>query len=206
MKKIKKLIAENWKQLNLLTLLAPFIFAACITYFLLSDQVAGMEGIGPHMFKQILEKVAFYILVPAIVFAYLRFCITRSMFFLWLTGILGILICREIHWDWSHHGVYILLAIAMFIGYIFYDKLRPQISSSTFINLFIVAVLCYFIANFLLDQNWARISRAYRSDIRFRKSLEEFMEILGHAIMAAIVFFTPANKNEKHLSNSEDHS
>lgn len=192
--KIKDLFKENWQQLNLLSLLTPFLFAGCIVYFLLSDQVAQAEDMGPNTFKVVLEKVAFIILVPAVIVAYLRFCIERSVFFLWLSAIIGSFICREVHWDWAGNGVFVLLGILMIIGYIFYDKLRPQITSSAFINLFVTAIVCYFIASFLLDHNWARISKEYRSDISFRKSLEEFMETLGHSIIALIVFLTPVIK------------
>lgn len=195
--KINDLFKENWAKLNLLSLLTPFVFAGCITWFLLSDQVANAEGIGPNTFKALLEKVAFFILVPAALFAYLRFCIERSLFFLWFLAIIGSLICREIHWDWAGSGVFILLGLLMLIGFIFYDKLRPQVNSSAFINLFVTAIICYFIACFLLDQNWAQISKEYRSDIRFRKSLEEFMETLGHSIIASLVFFTPAIPEKK---------
>ena len=195
--KIKELVKENWEQLNLLTLLTPLIFAACITGFLLCDRVANSGRFGPNTFKMILENVAFYILVPAVITSYLRFCIERSTFFLWLTAILTSLLCREIHWDWTRSGIFVILSLLMIIGFIFYDKLRPQITSSAFINLFVAAVICYFIASFLLDQNWARIPKTYRSDIRFRKSLEEFMEILGHSTMALIVLLTPAGKKGK---------
>ena len=194
MDKLKKLIKENWEQLNLLSLLTPLFFAGGITYFLLCDQTRIEEEIGPNTFKVILESVAFYILVPAAVFAYLRFCVERSWFFLWFSFLLGILICREVHWDWTSKGVYILLAILALVGYFYYDKLRPQVNSSLFVNLFVVAIVSYFISEFLLDHNWARIPKHFRDDIKFKKSLGEFMEVFGHSMMFVIVFLTPALK------------
>lgn len=195
--KIKDLFKENWQELNLLSLLTPFLYVGCMSAFLLSDQIKHIPGISPAFFKVILENVAFYILIPALVFSYLRFCIERSLFFLWFTGILASFICREIHWDWAGGGVFALLAVLMVIGFIFYDKLRPQINSRVFINLFVVAILAYVIANLFLDQGWAKIPKTFRSDIKFRKSLEEFTEVFGHAMMAAIVFFTPALERKK---------
>ena len=189
--KIKGLFKENWEQLNLLILLTPFIYAGCISWYLLSDTVANGR-FGPDTFKGILEMVAFYILVPTALIAYYRFCIERSRFFLWFLAIILALLCREVHWQWTGGGVFVMLGALMLVGYIFYDKLRPQISSSAFINLFVTAILCYFIANLLLDQNWAQISKEFRSDIKYKKSLEEFMEILGHATIALIVLLTPA--------------
>lgn len=190
--KIKDLFKENWEKLNLLSLLTPFFFVACMTWFLLSDQISFIEGMSPNFFKAILENVAFYILIPALVISYLRFCIEKSWFFLWLTGIIASFTCREIHWDWAGGGVFVLLAILLVVGFIFYDKLRPQITSRVFINLFVVGILGYVIANFFLDQGWAGIPKSFKSEISFRKSLEEFTEIFGHSMMAAIVFLTPA--------------
>ena len=189
-KKIKGLFKENWEQLNLLILLTPFMYAGCISWYLLSDTVA-QGHFGPDTFKGILEKVAFYILVPASLIAYYRFCIERSRFFLWFLAIILTLLCREVHWKWTGGGVFAMLGVLMLVGYIFYDKLRPQISSSAFINLFVAAILCYFVANLLLDQNWVQISKEFRSDIKYKKSLEEFMEILGHTTIALIVLLTP---------------
>ncbi len=196
MEKVKSLIRENFGQLNLIVLLTPFIFAGCISWYLLSDTVAN-GPFGPDTFKAILEKVAFYILVPTALIAYYRFCIERSRFFLWFLAIILALLCREVHWKWTSGGVYAMLGLLMLIGYIFYDKLRPQISSSAFINLFVTAILCYFIANLLLDQNWARVSKEFRHDINYKKSLEEFMEVLGHVTIALIVLLTPALVREK---------
>jgi hypothetical protein len=194
MEKFKKLFAENWRQFNLFTLFAPLAFTAGITYFLLCDQTAVAEGIGPNTFKVILESVAFYILVPAVVVAYLRFCVERSLFFLWFACLIGTLLCREVHWDWTNKGVFIMLGALALLGYLYYDKLRPQINSRVFVNFIIVVVISYFISEFLLDHNWIRIPKHYRSDIKFRKSLGEFMEVFGHAMLFAIVILTPALK------------
>jgi len=196
-KKIKELIDYNWKELNLATLMLPLLFAGGITWFLLSDMVVNMEGMSRDYFKGILENIAFYILIPALIISYLRCCIERSVFFFWFSFFIGSLICREIHWDWTTRGVYILLVILMIIGYFAYDKLKPQITSTTFINLFIIALFTYFISAMILDQNWGRIPKTFRSDIKFRKSLEEFMEILGHFLIALIVIMTPVFKKEK---------
>ena len=194
MEKLKKMIEENWRQLNLLSLLAPLAFVAGISYFLLCDQTRVAEGIGPNTFKVALESVAFYVLVPAAVLAYLRFCVERSWFFLWFFCIVGTLICREVHWDWTSKGVYVMLAVLGVLGYLFYDKLRPQIISSVFVNIFVVLVISYFISEFLLDHNWIRIPKHYRHDIKFRKSLGEFIEVFGHSMIFAIVILTPALK------------
>jgi len=197
--KIKKIVTKSWKEFNLLTLFTPLMLAGGIVLFLLSDSVAHMEGIGPNTFKVALENIAFLILVPAILISYLRFCIERSLFFLWFTSILFSLFCREVHWDWASNGIYVLLILLMFIAIIFYEKLEPQISSSAFINLFIAGILCYSISNFLLDHNWLQISKEYRSDIKFRKSLEEFIETGGHSIMAMITLLTPALTSKKSI-------
>lgn len=199
-KKIKELAAYNWKKLNLAILLLPLMFAGGITYFLLSDTVLNMEGMSREFFKGILENIAFYILVPALIISYLRCCIERSAFFLWFTFFIGALLCREVHWDWSTSGIYIMLVLLMVIGYFFYDKLKPQISSTVFINIFIIAILTYFISAMILDQNWGRIPKTFRADIKFRKSLEEFMEILGHSLIALIVLLTPIFKKENELN------
>ena len=199
-KKIKKLFKENWTELNLYILLLPLMFAGGIVYFLLSDTVLNMEGMSREYFKGILENVAFYILIPALIISYLRSCIERSLFFLWFTFVIGSLICREVHWDWTGSGVFVLLIILMVIAYFAYDKLRPQITSSVFINLFIIAILSYFISAMILDQNWGRIPKTFRSDIKFRKSLEEFMEILGHSLIALTVLLTPVLKRKKDIS------
>lgn len=198
-KKIKELIDYNWKKLNLATLILPLLFAGGITWFLLSDMVVNIEGMSRDYFKGILENIAFFILIPALIISYLRCCIERSVFFFWFSFFIGSLICREIHWDWTTKGIYILLVVLMIIAYFAYDKLKPQITSTTFINLFIIALFTYFISAMILDQNWGRIPKTFRADIKFRKSLEEFMEIFGHFLIALIVVMTPVFKKEKTL-------
>jgi len=202
---LKDIINDSWKQLNLFTLLLPLIIAGGLSAFLLSDSVANMKGVTPNTFKVALENIAFLILVPAILISYLRFCIERSFFFLWFTGILVSLFCREIHWTWTSKGVYALLVLFMILAVLFYDKLKPQICSSAFINLFTAAILCYCISNFLLDHNWLQISKEYRSDISFRKSLEEFIETSGHSIMAMITLLTPALRSRKESNVENSH-
>jgi hypothetical protein len=90
----------------------------------------------------------------------------------------------------------------MLIAIIYYEKLETQKSTSAFINIFIACNLCYSISNFLLDHNWLRISKEYRSDIKFRKSLEEFIETGGHSIMAMITLLTPALTSKKSIKNN----
>lgn len=186
--KIQKLFKENWQQLNLFIFMGPAIYILCVSLFLLCDRMA---GIGPHRVKFIMEIVPFVLLVPMMMLAFLRCCTERSWFFLWYTGFMGTIICREVHWDWTTGGVFVLLGLLMVLAYLFYDKLRPQISTPQFVNMFVTIITLYFIASMLLDQNWARIPKDFRTDINFKKALEECVEVMGHFLLAVTVLLIP---------------
>lgn len=203
--KFKILALENLKTLNPWILLAPIGFAIGISCYMLSDQVRASDSIGPCTFKFVLENLAYCILAPALIIAYLRACAESSLFFLWLTAIIATLLCREIHWDWTTRGVYVLLALLAATAFVFHDKLRPQISSSVVVNLFASAALTYFISNFLLDHDWAKFPKHFRSDIHFKKSLEEFMECFGHTTMLLMTLLTPrAAELDKEMKQEVD--
>ena len=94
---------------------------------------------------------------------------------------------REAHWEWTGAGIYLLLIILIAIALFQFDRLKPYINSTIFINLIAVVFSCYFISEMMLDHNWARIPKDFGEKIRFRSSLEESMEVVGHFFLAISV-------------------
>ena len=180
--KLRRVVGECRQQLNPLIFVGPPIFTLIIAIFLLSSSMEDTRQI-----KTSIEYAGYYLLLPAGLIAFIRFCIERNYFFLMLTGVIATVIMREIHWEWTSEGVYVLFILFMWAAYAFYDRLKPFVSSASFINLAITVLSFYFISEMLLDHNWLRIPEDFGQEVNLRSSLEECIEMAGHTVLSVSV-------------------
>jgi len=117
--------------------------------------------------------------------AALRYLISRHNFFLWGTGLLGLIMCREIHFEGTDPGMYIGLLMLLGIALLKYDKFKDYLDNPLVINLLLIGFFTYFLSQ-TLDQRWWKGLPGERI---VHVSLEEMLEVLGHCIIGSAILF-----------------
>jgi hypothetical protein len=180
----RSIARQLFSQVNLLVLLVPVLFTLAVGYFV---------GTGQFSYeKEQLEVFAFFILVPFTALGFVRFFAERRLIFLWLSVLLGALLCREIHFPGTSAGIAIALGLLLVTLRYRYDALRDGFSTPLLVNLLVAGFAAYFISELMLDHNWARIPRHFAQEYKFRSVLEETVELLGHFLLAVTVVVAPA--------------
>ena len=114
-----------------------------------------------------------------------RYLITRHKFFLWSTGLMGLIMCREIHFEGTDPGIYLGLLLLFGIALLKYDTLKDYLDNPLVINLLLIGIFTYVLSQ-TIDQRWWK---GIPGEKIVHVPLEETLEVLGHCIIGAAVVF-----------------
>jgi hypothetical protein len=114
-----------------------------------------------------------------------RFAVTRHLFLLWAAGLVGIALCREIHFTGSDE--ILLIGWPILFGIILwrYDLFKNYLANPVLINLLAAAFLFYCLSQ-TVDQRWWK-GLPGESVVFVR--LEELLELLGHCTLGFAMLF-----------------
>ena len=124
--------------------------------------------------------------------AALRYFITRHNFFLWGTGLMGLVMCREIHFVGTDPGMYFGMLMLLGIALLKYDKFKDYLDNPLVINLLLVGFFTYVLSQ-TIDHRWWK---GIPGEKIVHVPLEETLEVLGHCIIGSAVVFC-RNRQQK---------
>lgn len=136
---------------------------------------AGIVSIG----SEDMEGVAIVLTSLFMITVVVRFAISRHRFFLWGAGLMGVILCREIHFQGTDFGIYLGLVLLLGIALLKYDALKDYLANPFVINLFAIGLFTYFLSQ-SIDQRWWK---GLPGEEFVFVPLEETMEVLGHCFM-----------------------
>jgi hypothetical protein len=142
------------------------------------------EGAYPFGRKE-LESAAIVVSCLFMLAAALRYLITRHNFFLWGTGLMCLIMCREIHFAGTDPGIYLGLLMLFGIALLKYDTLKDYLDNPLVINLLLIGIFTYVLSQ-TIDQRWWK---GIPGEKIVHVPLEETLEVLGHCIIGAAVVF-----------------
>ncbi len=139
-----------------------------------------------------LEPAAIAVSSFFVLTAVLRYMITRHNFFLWSTGLMGLILCREIHFAGTDPGIYIGLLLLFGIALLKYDTLKNYLDNPLVINLLLIGFFTYVLSQ-TIDQRWWK---GIPEEKIVHVPLEETLEVLGHCIIGSAVVFCKNRKQK----------
>jgi len=132
-----------------------------------------------------MERLALVLTSLFMVTVVVRFAISRHRFFLWGAGLMGVIFCREIHFQGTDFGIYLGLVLLLGIALLKYDALEDYLANPLVINLFVIGLFTYFLAQ-SIDQRWWK--GLLGEEVVF-VPLEETMEVMGHCFIGTALLF-----------------
>jgi len=140
---------------------------------------------GFNLGKRGLEDAAIVVSCLFMLAAALRYLITRHNFFLWGTGLMALIMCREIHFVGTDPGMYLGMLMLLGIALLKYDKFKDYLSNPLVINLLLIGFFTYFLSQTLDQRWWKGLPEEKIVHVR----LEETLEVLGHCIVGSAIVF-----------------
>ena len=132
-----------------------------------------------------LEAAAIIVTCLFVLAVTLRYLLTRHTFFLWSTGLMFLIMCREIHFEGTDPGIYIGMLLLFGIALLKYDTLKDYLDNPLVINLLLIGFFTYFLS-VTIDQRWWK---GIPEEKLVHVPLEETLEVLGHCIIGSAVVF-----------------
>ena len=154
-------------------LIAPLGVMIILWYLI----AAGLYSYGRQELESLAILVNCFLLMALVV----RLCISRHVFFLWSTGLMGLVLAREIHFDWTDAGIYIGLIVMLGVASLKYDALKDYLDTPWVINLVAIGLFTYVLSQ-TIDQRWWK---GLPEEDFVHVPLEETMEVLGHCFIGA---------------------
>ena len=142
--------------------------------------------------KNVLEEIALYVTWGFCFLCLVRYLYSKDRFFLWASGMMMVILIREIHPPISSIGVYIALFALFHLAYRKHHIVADYVRSKYLVTLLGTGFFTYVIAVTTDERVWMFIP----GERIFHTKMEETMEILGHiSIGCALLFVTkkPAN-------------
>ena len=137
-----------------------------------------------------LEATAIVVTCLFVFAAALRYLITRHNFFLWGTGLMVLIMCREIHFEGTDPGIYIGMLLLFGIALLKYDTLKDYLDNPLVINLLLIGFFTYFLS-VTIDQRWWK---GIPEEKLVHVPLEETLEVMGHCVIGSAVVFCRSKK------------
>lgn len=138
--------------------------------------------------REATELVAPWIPAAAAVLFGLRALWQRNLLFLLMTGFAVAAMFRELHYDWTHHGVYYFLVMLMACAWLWRERIKPLARQGNFLPWFKATMAAYFLA-VLLARRAFRDMLPYEDDVNTQ--LEETMENVSHSLLFLTSLATP---------------
>lgn len=129
--------------------------------------------------RQELESLAILVNCCLVMALVVRLCVSRHVFFLWSIGLMGLVLAREIHFDWTDAGIYIGLIVMLGVASLKYDALKDYLDTRWVINLVAIGLFTYVLSQ-TIDQRWWK---GLPGEDLVHVPLEETMEVLGHCFI-----------------------
>ena len=151
-----------------------------------------IAAVGYPFGRKELEPAAIVVSCLFMLAAALRYCITRHKFFLWGTGLMGLIMCREIHFIGTDPGIYLGLLLLFGIALLKYDTLKDYLDNPLVINLLLIGFFTYSLSQ-TIDQRWWK---GIPEERIVHVPLEETLEVLGHCIIGSAVVFCKSRQQK----------
>jgi hypothetical protein len=129
--------------------------------------------------KQTLELMAVSALSLFTICLAVRFWVSRHPFFLWSTGLCGILLMREVHFETTSDLVYVALLVLLYFTLKQLDELQSYLLHTRIATWLATGFVVYFIS-ITVDQRWWR-GLPWEDVVHV--PLEETLEMIGHLII-----------------------
>lgn len=141
--------------------------------------------------KTLPEFLALALLFLAVIICIQRWRRLRADFLLWLSILLVIFLCRELHFEGSAALVYLGFPTLMIIAWRRYASLGSYLGSRRFLNLFSTAIVSYLIA-VGMDNHWWKF---LPGDKYQWAGVEEYVELTGHLMLLLLAASCKAAPN-----------
>ena len=181
---MKKNFVVLHQEINYWSLLIPLVITLALWILI----AAGGYTLG----RKELEPAAIVVSCLFMLTAALRYCITRHNFFLWSTGLMSLILCREIHFAGTDPGIYLGLLLLFGIALLKYDTLKDYLDNPLVINLLLIGFFTYFLS-VTIDQRWWK---GIPEEKIVHVPLEETLEVLGHCVIGSAVVFCKSRKEK----------
>lgn len=161
-----------------------------MTVLLYANHATASTG-GAHLewlHKGILETGALWVLGLALAICVLRTVMTRRPSLLWLTGVVTLFFCREIHFAGTSTAVYVGILTLCVIALWRPAWTEDLLTSRWIVTLFMMAFACYLFAVSLDGRWWFDWSPQW---IDASVLAEEVLELTGHGLILALVLLAP---------------
>ena len=133
--------------------------------------------VGPAQFYA--EAVAPFLVAAAVAVYAVHSVVTRNRLSMVLVGLTASLLCREIHFDWSHRGIYVLLAGVGVWALLWRRQLaRPLLNLRH--TSWLVATLSAYFLSFVISR---RVFRFIPGEDVLHSFPEEGMETVSHLML-----------------------
>lgn len=144
--------------------------------------------------KGVLERWSLWVLGIAFAIALIRWVITRRACILWLAAVVGVFLCREIHFAGTSEAVY--MGIAILFGLALWNPKWTEelLVSRRGATLFMMAFACYLFAVSLDGRWWFDWNNAWKDAAVLA---EEVMEFTGHLLILTLVIIAPYSRASK---------
>lgn len=191
--------SQQWKLVSALAnywiiFIPPLLFSGFIIWLILNN-------IYPYdreviIVKNALEEIALNLTLAFCFLCLLRFLYSKEKFFLWASGMMMIIVIREIHPPNANIVAYFGLLWFFYYAYKNHHLFADYLHSKYLVTLLGVGFFSYVLAVATDERVWVFWIPIPGEDI-FHVKLEETLEVLGHiAIGCALLFATkksPAN-------------
>ncbi len=182
-KQIRMIVQDNIKNISFFWFFAPVV-VALVSFWAVMTNMPEVYDSWWSGVKAVLETIALVLMGAAFLFSLLRIALTKgSVFSIWLSVLVLILLCREIHWDWTSNGVYVGVFLWAVAGVWKYSLLKEALSDRKTITLLALVFFSYFVG-VTFDQQWW--TEAERMD-KIGKLAGEVVEDFGHVCVCALL-------------------
>ncbi|MGB2822487.1 MAG: hypothetical protein WBF17_15990 [Phycisphaerae bacterium] len=127
------------------------------------------------------EAIAPFLLAVAVAVYVVNAVVTRNPLSMVLVALSVSLFCREIHFEWTHRGVYVMLAATGIWALAWRRKLRRPIRNFRHTSWLLATLWTYLLA-FLISR---RVFRFVPGERAVHSFLEEGMETVSHLMLIA---------------------
>ncbi len=188
---MKTLVVGAIKRIYLPAMLVPPLLTAALA-------VGVCAGLLPWLQEATMETAALVVVALALAVGLVRLALTREPYFLWLSTLIVVLLCREIHFAGTSAGVYVGFAGMLAVAWWKYRLLADYFASRTVMTLLAMVFLSYFLAK-TLDQNWWKM---VPGEDTFERPVEETMEVAGHCLLLLLATVSTKAKPNTQMEHS----
>jgi hypothetical protein len=139
-----------------------------------------------HRLQVSLEGPAPYLVATAGLLMALRWLVTRKRLYLVLAALGLAFTLREIHWDWTHKAIYVMLVMLGVWAGLWRRSLRENLKSDRRQAIWTLAAATTYVFSVIISR---RVFRGLPTEAQMHRSWEELAETCAHLIFifAALV-------------------